>query len=621
VSENNMVFKTELGKHSAPGINRPQNDTQVGYYLPPQPEVLHVRGQMFVIADGESENQQGYIASKLAVETLLQEYYDADWSGIPQEMLARAIDKANKRLMEYSGDEGEGARFTSSASCVVIIHETLYLAQVGNCRVYVLGSDQNLQELGLPLSEEAGPSFQFAPFSDGLDRSKALGKVLGADTRFHADIFTRKVAVNDVILLCTEGVYGNLQSSELAEILVTTSPQEASEIIVSAALDYKAQHDATSLIVKLKGVRRLTTEETEEPVVPESEKSADRQIIIKGVRYRSTWKDEQLPNTENKSVEEFDQDRDVRRTFIKRKSPADKIKLPSKGTMKALAFIAGIALIIFLMIQFGPGLWQAIPSLPESESRQDSSSAVQEMEQASDKKDQEEERLIPVPQETEPDMIIEEDRPAERSDARIKVAVIDGSFNASLKLTTLVRELDAVADNDRFSQVKSTIKLPQSKIIWQRTSDPVRSAAIQERVNELKKIIAQQYQMTIPAMPLDFSVVIGADFKLPRLSPAQSSAGQGDEFYIEILNGSNYAGMAKKLNDVLDNRSFEGKVLRVIDYRNADRKNYRVTFLKCEASQNDVAARLVKAIKIPSQIINAPLFDVKLLIGSDITAQ
>jgi hypothetical protein len=29
----------------------------------------------------------------------------------------------------------------------------------------------------------------------------------------------------------------------------------------------------------------------------------------------------------------------------------------------------------------------------------------------------------------------------------------------------------------------------------------------------------------------------------------------------------------------------------------------------------------VKAIKIPSQIVNEPLFDVKLLIGSDIAAQ
>ena len=86
-----MIFNLELGKQSSPGINRPQNEDNIGYYLPQEPEILLLRGQIFLVADGSGEEGNGEIASKIAIQTVIQEFYDAPWVGSVEEMLLKAI--------------------------------------------------------------------------------------------------------------------------------------------------------------------------------------------------------------------------------------------------------------------------------------------------------------------------------------------------------------------------------------------------------------------------------------------------------------------------------------------------------------------------------------------------
>lgn len=55
VTTSNMIFRLELGKHSAPGEDRSQNEDNIGFFIPQQHEVLLLRGQMFMVADGSGE--------------------------------------------------------------------------------------------------------------------------------------------------------------------------------------------------------------------------------------------------------------------------------------------------------------------------------------------------------------------------------------------------------------------------------------------------------------------------------------------------------------------------------------------------------------------------------------
>ncbi len=621
MSENKMVFKVELGKHSAAGLNRPQNDDNVGYYLPPQPEVLNLRGQMFILAGGESNDRQGYIASKMVVETLLQDYYDAPWSGIPQEMIARSIEKANKKLLDYNIEQGGVSRFTSSVVCVVIINEMLYMAHVGTPRVYLLNNEQTIELLTRDGAGEAEAAYQFSPQPEFGEQTKMPGQALGVDEQLHVEVSTRKIQVNDVVFLCSQGVYTSLQDSEIFEILNTDSPQDASEAVVKRALDYQTQQDATALTVKMKSIRRIAgVEEDEEEDVPEEipQKPSERNIVIKGVRYRSTWKDDQLPAPETESVEEFDQDRDVRRRVVKRKSPGGKFKLPGKNTLNLFAFIVLIAAIIFLIIKYGPGLWRT--DAPESQSMSEPDSLVSAPVIEPDTVAESQEIAIqppPIQNETE-ELPIEEIEVANVPDISLKVAVVNGSFSRNIRLGTVVERVSEISSEDQITSLRSTIRLPGTKIIWRRTNDAARAAAIQARVDSYKNMLFEKYQLDVSTFPLDFTLVIGANFKLPNLSRDKGVFDAGEEYYLEILNGSTASGMARRLSELLDNRVFDGNLLHIIDFRNADKKNYRATFLKCAEAQNDVAAQLINAMKLPNYVINDPLFDVKLLIGADI---
>jgi len=119
---------------------------------------------------------------------------------------------------------------------------------------------------------------------------------------------------------------------------------------------------------------------------------------------------------------------------------------------------------------------------------------------------------------------------------------------------------------------------------------------------------------------LDLTLVIGANFEAPRLQTSYRDAQAVDDFdyYIEILNGFTIPGLARRMNDLLHYRAMNSQQLAVVDYRNADRKNYRVSFIKCDPSRNDVADQLASLLEQRFSIVNTHLFDIKIIVGTDI---
>ena len=105
-----MIFNVEFGKYSAAGNNKLENEDAVGYYLPQKSEDLYLRGQMFLVADGMGEKQDGEFASKLVIQTIIQEYFESPWSGNLTGMLTNALKKANSVLYDVNLNKGKKGR-------------------------------------------------------------------------------------------------------------------------------------------------------------------------------------------------------------------------------------------------------------------------------------------------------------------------------------------------------------------------------------------------------------------------------------------------------------------------------------------------------------------------------
>ncbi|MDZ7263307.1 MAG: protein phosphatase 2C domain-containing protein [candidate division KSB1 bacterium] len=616
MSNNNMIFSLDLGKSSISGKSHSQNEDLIGYYFPQEIEALLLRGQMLVIADGSGAEGAGITAAKLAVQTVIAEYFDSPWVGSVPEMLIKAISSANLAVYDTNIESRPANRLSCSLTAAVVHQESLHLAHVGSCCAYFL-SGSRLEKLTQCHAIEVSESSRLP------DDELALVRALGLSEQVQVDLVERKLQIGDAVLLCTDGAYSTFSEPELQALVSLPTSQSICDAIVKQAADRQNKDDATALMVKMKSIKRIdAAEELPPPKIETPGEPPARQITIKGVRYRSPVRISEMPPEEKQSVNDFAQDRELRRPMVKRKEGGRSApNVPLKSILKTVGTILAGLLLIFLIFQYGPQLWFSLtaPSIEEPSQKQQVPPTKTDQEPAyTEEGDQ---ALPPSEDESgyEPTPALEETPAITPAGTSLQIAVLDGTFQPKLDLASYLNDMKSLSSTDKINKIKSTIRLKKSKIIWRRGLDANKDQAIQERVAAYQRLFARYFQISPETHPLDLTLVLGANFKLPGVKGGSPATAPVENCYLEILNGSPLTGLAARMNQILDGQPLENEKIVVVDYRNADKKNYPSTFIQCPASQNKKALALKKRLGTPVQISNAASFDIKILIGTDIT--
>ena len=196
-----------------------------------QPEVrTHVagpKGTMFMVADGMGGAAAGEIASAMAVETVL-EAMRAGWmatSGQGAEGFVRAIKHAtkgaNEQINAYATGHPEFRGMGTTATIAGLLGDTLYLAQVGDSRAYLvrqgvarqITKDQSLMqkliEAGELTEEEAEHS----------ERRNIILQALGPEPSVKVDLTHQTIRRDDLLVLCSDGLSGQVSKDEIAAIV------------------------------------------------------------------------------------------------------------------------------------------------------------------------------------------------------------------------------------------------------------------------------------------------------------------------------------------------------------------------------------------------------------------
>ena len=196
-----------------------------------QPEVrTHTpgpRGSLFMVADGMGGAAAGEVASAMATEVVLGEL-DARWRHATEtnaETFARALksatEAANARINRYAAEHPENRGMGTTATIAGILGDTLYLAQVGDSRGYLVRSgvalqitkDQSLMqkliEAGELTAEEAEVS----------ERRNIILQALGPEPMVKVDLTSQQVRRGDTLILCSDGMSGQMRTPDIARIV------------------------------------------------------------------------------------------------------------------------------------------------------------------------------------------------------------------------------------------------------------------------------------------------------------------------------------------------------------------------------------------------------------------
>jgi len=196
-----------------------------------QPEVrTHVtgsRGTFFMVADGMGGAAAGEVASAMATEVVLHEM-DKRWrtsNDTDPEMFAHALrvstEVANTKIHAYAAAHPENRGMGTTATVAGLLHDTLYVCQVGDSRAYLvrdgvcsqITKDQSLMqklvEAGELTAEEAEVS----------ERRNIILQALGPEPVVKVDLTSQQVKRGDTLVLCSDGLSGQVRANEIAEVV------------------------------------------------------------------------------------------------------------------------------------------------------------------------------------------------------------------------------------------------------------------------------------------------------------------------------------------------------------------------------------------------------------------
>jgi PPM family protein phosphatase len=192
------------------------------------------RGTLFMVADGMGGAAAGEIASEMAVAIVQRELQETLTEGEPPNdeqfatALKRATAAANAHIHAFAVEHPEYRGMGTTATVAGLLGDTLYLAQVGDSRAYLvrggvgrqITKDQSLMqkliEAGEMTEEEAEQS----------ERRNIILQALGPEANIKVDLTHQRVRRGDVLVLCSDGLSGQVRADEIARV-VSSEPDLA----------------------------------------------------------------------------------------------------------------------------------------------------------------------------------------------------------------------------------------------------------------------------------------------------------------------------------------------------------------------------------------------------------
>lgn len=174
---------------------------------------------LLVVADGMGGHKAGDFASKYTVKILHREL-EAISIDKPEEILKNVVTVANHELIKAAQSDIKLEGMGTTLVVATVIGNTLYFANVGDSRLYLINDkirqiskDHSLVEemvrLGGIKAEEA---------KNHPDKN-IITRAIGVKEDVEADIYEYRLKKGDIILMCTDGLSNMVEDEDMFDIV------------------------------------------------------------------------------------------------------------------------------------------------------------------------------------------------------------------------------------------------------------------------------------------------------------------------------------------------------------------------------------------------------------------
>ncbi len=174
---------------------------------------------LFIVADGMGGHAAGDFASSFTTRFVVDEIKNSDQSN-PIKTIRSAIEKANIALMEEARKKPEYVGMGTTIVASTIVGDYIYVANVGDSRLYLVNDDIVQITRDHSLVEEMVMAGRIDKDEARLHPDKnIITRAVGAGKDLKIDFFDMNLHKGDRILMCTDGLSNMLEDREIRMII------------------------------------------------------------------------------------------------------------------------------------------------------------------------------------------------------------------------------------------------------------------------------------------------------------------------------------------------------------------------------------------------------------------
>ncbi len=232
-----------VGYFSTKGNYRKTNQDYIGF-------AEDDKKRIYIVADGMGGHNAGEIASKIAVETALEFINADDMSGDMGNLLIRAIEYSNERIVKYGLENKDLYGMGTTITACLVKDKEMVVANVGDSRCYIIKDNivikvtkdhslvQQLLDEGSINAEEA----------ELFPNKNVITRALGVSRDLEIDTYRIELEGVDKVVLTTDGLTNFISEEDMYEIIMSNDNTEACRKLVKLSLD-NGSRDNVSVII------------------------------------------------------------------------------------------------------------------------------------------------------------------------------------------------------------------------------------------------------------------------------------------------------------------------------------------------------------------------------------
>ncbi|MBU5482730.1 Stp1/IreP family PP2C-type Ser/Thr phosphatase [Clostridium sp. MSJ-11] len=206
---------------------------------------------IYIVADGMGGHNAGEIASKLAVDSIIDSLKKLDSIEDGGKLLESSIEHANSLIYKHSREKSNLSGMGTTITACLVYGDEMVIGNVGDSRCYIINKENNIikitkdHSLVQQLLDDGSITEEEAVVHPNKN---IITRALGTNPSILVDIFVINLKDIRKVLLCTDGLTNDVTPNQIYDIIMKNNCCDASKLLVELSKE-KGGRDNISVIV------------------------------------------------------------------------------------------------------------------------------------------------------------------------------------------------------------------------------------------------------------------------------------------------------------------------------------------------------------------------------------